>query len=310
VNDQPEKDDPGSPAGGPGEAETAPGRQSTPFLVLQFFIFPMAIVAVSVAVFVVFGLIAAEGRSARDYVQEVRSGGTNRRWQAAFELSKIIQSRKDPALEDERFVPELVALFEDAQKDDPRVRRYLALALGKVGDARAVPALLKAVGPAGADSDAEALVYSIWALGAIRDERALPELLRLSAVEDAGIRKAAVHALGSLPGEASAARLRESLQDGAEDVRWNAALALAHRGDAACVPVILGMLDRSRLGSVPGLTPEQREDAILQAVSAAAGLSQPDVTAALEVLRDSDPSLKVREATRAALGSRATPQAH
>lgn len=280
--------------------DAAPQRQSTPFLVLQFFIFPLAIVAVSVAVFVIFGLIAAEGRSARDYLQEVRSGGASRRWQAAFELSKIIQSHKDPALQDPRFVPELVALFEDAIQDDPRVRRYLALALGRVGDARAVPALLNAVG-ADAGADSEALIYSIWALGAIRDERALPELLRLAGVEDAGVRKAAVHALGSFPGEAAAARLREALQDAVPDVSWNAALALARRGDASCAPVLRGMLDRSRLGATSGLSPEQAEDAILQAVSAAALVQDAEIRSALERLRDGDPSLKVREAALGAL---------
>ncbi|MGF7473861.1 hypothetical protein WFJ45_24365, partial [Salmonella enterica subsp. enterica serovar Minnesota] len=63
-------------------AELTPERQSTPFLVLQFFVFPLSIVAVCVAVFVVFGLIASEGRGARDYLSEVRQGGANRRWQA------------------------------------------------------------------------------------------------------------------------------------------------------------------------------------------------------------------------------------
>ena len=78
------------------------------------------------AVFVVFGLIAAESKSAREYVGEVRNGGANRRWQAAFELSKVIQAKKDPALHDPKFVDELVTLFDDAE-DDPRVRRYPAL---------------------------------------------------------------------------------------------------------------------------------------------------------------------------------------
>ena len=49
-------------------AEEASARQSTPFLVLQFFVFPMAIVAVSVAVFVVFGLIASASVGAFDAV--------------------------------------------------------------------------------------------------------------------------------------------------------------------------------------------------------------------------------------------------
>lgn len=291
----------------PGQAAAAPPppeRQSTPFLVLQFFVFPMAIVASCVAVFVVFGLIAAEGKSAREYVAEVRSGGATRRWQAAFELSKLIQGKKDRALEDPRFVDELIALFEDAEKDDPRVRRYLALALGRIGDARALPALLKVVSADAKDADSETLIYSIWALGAIHDEAAAPALVRLAAAEDAGVRKAAVHALGTLPGDAARERLLQSLQDPAEDVRWNAALALARRGDAAAAPVLRSMLDRAHLDTVAGLLPEQREEAMLAAISAAALLQDEELRSALALLRKSDPSLKLRDAAGAALQSR------
>jgi hypothetical protein len=55
--------------------EPAAERQTTPFLVLQFFVFPMSIVAVCVAVFVIFGLIASDRKTPRDYLAEVRTGG-------------------------------------------------------------------------------------------------------------------------------------------------------------------------------------------------------------------------------------------
>jgi len=60
------------------------------------------------------------------------------------------------------------------------------------------------------------------------------------------------------------------------------------------------MMDRTHLETVKELSPEQREEAVIQAVTAAAGLPQPDVRAALERLRDGDPNLKVREAARRA----------
>jgi HEAT repeat protein len=296
-----------APAPPEDEPPAAPERQSTPFLVLQFFVFPMAIVASCVAVFVVFGLIAAEGKSAREYLADVRSGGTNRRWQAAFELSKVIQAKKDKALQDPRFVDELLALFQEAEKDDPRVRRYLALALGRIGDARAVPALLKVLAERDAASDSETLIYSIWALGAIRDPAAVPELVRLAGAEDDGVRKSAVHALGALPGEAARVRLVSSLEDPVEDVRWNAALALARRGDAAGAAVLRGMLDRRHLAGVPGLTEEQREEAMLAAIVAAGQLHDAELRSALAELRKHDPSLKLRNAAGVALDARPAP---
>lgn len=289
-------------------------RQTTPFLVLQFFVFPLAIVAVCVAVFVIFGLIAGESRGARDYLAEVRGGSVNRRWQAAFELSKVLQARKDPALSDPRFAEEAVRLFRESGTDDPRVRRYLALALGRLGDARAVPALLEAVEEGAAKErpvDAETQVYAVWALGAIGDASALPALVALAGGADPGLRKAAVHALGAFPGEVAQAALVKALSDATEDVRWNAAVALARRADPRAAPILLEMMDRTHLadldrrlretGLPEGLTPEQREEAMLQAVAAATVLPTPALRSALERLRDGDENLKVREAARRAL---------
>jgi HEAT repeat protein len=279
-------------------------RQTVPFLVLQFFIFPLAIVGVCVAVFVIFGLIAGEAKGARDFLAEVRTGGATRRWQAAFELSKVLQAGKDPALRDPKFRTELLKLFREAKTDDPLVRRYLALCLGRLGDPAAVPVLLEALhddGTEGHPADPETRVYALWALGAIGDPAALPELRARARDEDAGLRKTAIHALGGIPGAEARATLLAGLEDGVEDVRWNAALALARRGETAAVPVLLQMTDRAHLETVAGLTAEQREQAILEAVTSSAGLPSPELLAALRQLRENDPSLKVREAARKAL---------
>jgi HEAT repeat protein len=291
-----------SPAAAPGAEPSADEeRQSTPFLVLQFFIFPMAIVAVCVTVFVVFGLIAAEGKGAREYLDEIRTGGSNRRWQAAFELSRLIQSGGDPELEDPLFVAQALSLFEDAERDDPKVRRYLALALGRLGDRRAVPLLRQAA--IGSD-DAETRIFATWALGSIGDPAAVDDLLALAGADDVGLRKTAVHALGGFAGEAGPrAALVAALEDGVADVRWNAAVGLARAGDPRAIPVLRRMLDREQLAAVPEITPPQVESALLEAVTAAAALGSEELRQDLERLGSDDPSLKVRESARVALGS-------
>src|SRR5262245_33987561 len=177
-------------------------RQTTPFLVLQFFIFPMAIVAACVAVFVIFGLISSDAKTARDHLADVRRGGGMfgvKRWQAAFAFAGALEAEKgrDAAQRDPELVKETVALFEESKEDDPRVRRYLALALGRMRDPAAVPALLAVARDPASDQDAETLIHAILALGAIADPAAVSELVRLASHQDAGLRKAAVHALGS-----------------------------------------------------------------------------------------------------------------
>ncbi len=291
-----------------GGAEPPPEQQGAAYLVVQFLVFPLAIVAVGVGVFVLFGLITAEGKGPRDYLDLIRTGSSNRRWQAAYELSKVIQVGEDPELSDPRLVREMVTLFEDAEGDDPRVRRYLALALGRLRDARAAPSLLGYLGRVrrgeDADSDSETHIYAVWALGAIGDEAAIPELVALTAHEDPGLRKTAVHGLGVFRSEEATAALREALGDPVDDVRWNAAAALARRGDTAALPVLEQMLDREQLARDGGVTPNQSEEIILQAVAAAAFLSDASLEARLTELGDDDPSLKVRDAARRSLEHR------
>ena len=277
-------------------------RQTTPFLVLQFFIFPMAIVAVCVTVFVIFGLIASEQKGPRDLLTAVRAGGLNARWQAAYELSKALQSRS--AVPDPKFVDEAIALFEQSGNDDPRVRRYLALALGRIGDKRAAPSLIKVIENEGAEADPDTVLYAAWALGALADPQAVAPLVSLTKSPDREIRKAAYYALGSFPDASAAEALRAGLKDSVEDIRWNAALGLGRHREPEAVPVLLEMLDPVRMARVAGLRSDQREEAMLQAIAVASIFSEPSLIQALEALRDSDPDLKVRDAAREALKSR------
>jgi HEAT repeat protein len=261
-------------------------------------------VAVCVAVFVIFGLIASDRKTPRDYLAEVRTGGglfDVKRWQAAFALANALGSEKDLARKDPQFAEDLVKLFEDSSDDDPRVRRYLALSMGRLGDHRVVPALRKVLQEDQAGRDAETLIYSIWALGTLGDPATEPDLLRLAESDDAGIRKAAVHSLGVFPSAEARSALVKALGDPVEDVRWNAAVALGRRRDPAATPMLLRMLDRAHLATVPGITPEQQETALLEAVTAAGASGDAALRPALESLRQKDPSLKLREAARKAL---------
>jgi len=288
-------------------AASPPERGKVPTRILEFFFFPLVMVAVGVGVFVLFGLITTEGKRPRDYVSLIRSGDSNRRWQAAFELSKVIGSGKDARAADPRLVGDMVSLFKDAEGDDPRVRRFLALALGRLGDSQAVPTLLEYVKGVrrGEGNDPETHVYAVWALGAIGDQSAVPELVALAGHDDPGLRKTAVHALGAFRSADATAALQTSLGDAVGDVRWNAAAALAHRGDLSAVPVLEEMLDRERLGrGSEGMTPDQTEEILLQAVAGAALLHDPRLDERLTALVRDDPSLKVRAAARRGLERR------
>src|SRR5437867_2504343 len=111
------------PAETPGEP-SAPSRRRSPLV-----LFPLGLIVLAVVIYLLFGLIASEGKTSSDYLVEIRMRRADA-WQIAYELSRMLPG-EDPARRDERFVPRLVDLFRASREDDPRLRRYLALSLGE-----------------------------------------------------------------------------------------------------------------------------------------------------------------------------------
>src|SRR5262249_46317043 len=78
---------PGPP---PDPSGTDPDEPPPKASAVRFFVLPLLVVAFAVGIFLVFNLMTFDRRSPSEYLQEVRGGGPNRRWQAAFELSRSI----------------------------------------------------------------------------------------------------------------------------------------------------------------------------------------------------------------------------
>jgi HEAT repeat protein len=268
-------------------------------LVVRFFLLPLLVVGTAVGIFLVVSLMTFERRSPRDYLAEVRGGSAGRRWQAAFELSRRIGSMK-PGPERDAIATESLRLFETlspTREEDVRVRRYLVLALGKLGDKSAVPVLLKAT----KDPDPETRLYSIWALGMLGDPRAVDSVLEASHSEDSGVRKMAAYVAGKLGDPRVVPRLQVLLEDRVPDVRWNAAIALATLGDGTGIAVLRSMIDREALARQAALSADQAETAMVNALKALAILRDERTVPLLEKVAREDPNLRVRDSARRAI---------
>ena len=251
----------------PGDDEFTEEPRRRKALIVRFFLLPLVVVLAAVGIFLVFNLMTFERRGPRDYLQEVRGGAANRRWQAAFELSRSLGSL--PPEERASLTAETLRVFEGLspkRPDDVPVRRYLVLVLGRLGERQAVPALIKA---ASAD-DPDTRLYAVWALGKIGDTAGFETVLASSQSEDAGARKMAAYVLGQLGDPRAIPRLQVLAEDRVADVRWNAAIALAQLGDASGVPVLRSMIDRAALARQAQLTSEQAEAAMVNALKALA----------------------------------------
>src|SRR5207244_3928930 len=103
------------------ERETATRNPlaAAPALAVQFFLIPLAVVGVTVLAYIGFRSLLTDDRSAKDYLMEARNGGSDRRWPAAYELSRLMADPKVRA--DAGLAPALVKAYQESRTDDPRV---------------------------------------------------------------------------------------------------------------------------------------------------------------------------------------------
>src|SRR5437660_3095991 len=192
-------------------------KKPTSLLIAQFFLFPLIIIAICVGIFLLFGYLTYEQKSPQEYLNDVRNGSELCcRWQSAYELSNIISTQKEK-LRNTDFVNDIVKVYQTSLSEDPRVRRYLALTMGHLGDPRAIPALVEGLN----DTESDNQIYDMWALGSIGDSSAVPEITKKLEAKDPAIRRTAAYVLGALKDSRAAHALTVALNDSSDDVQWN-----------------------------------------------------------------------------------------
>lgn len=263
-------------------------------VVHSFFVVPFIIAIFAVIIFLVVRIMTAEPNSAYDYLEDVKIGGVTKRWQGAFELSKIL-SNPNMVPKDERFSSELISAFEYSANDkDLRVRQYLAVAMGATKDQRYVTTLIDAMN----EDEPEVMMASAFALGNIQDERAVFPLEKLLSNNEPQVRLQAVISLGKIGGGNTIPILKRMLGDPEVNVRWDAAIALAKQKDRSGQRILLDLLDRKYLDSMPNIDETEQVKAMMVVIQVAHFVQDLEMKEKLEKLRDTDPNLKIREAAR------------
>jgi HEAT repeat protein len=272
-----------------------------PRIAKRLFILPAiigSVVVLLLAVWFLFGALTREARSADSYLQDIKTAEGNRRWQAAYELSRLLDNGELKA--QEGTAAQVLTVFESVRgsQDDPRVRRYLALTLGRLESAAAVPALSGAL----EDEDAETRIYAALSLGRIGDRGATKALAGALSDKDPAVRKSAAYALGALADPSGAEALREALHDQEVDVTWNAAVALARMNDPSGADVLRSMADREFVERASqSEDPATRSEVLVTAVLGIAMIEDKGAIPALEKLAGEDPDMRVRQAAIEAL---------
>ena len=177
----------------------------------------------------------------------------------------------------------LLPLFTAASNDThPGVKRTAILALGSLGDDRALailhPLLTNTSGP-----NQHAAIGSVAQL---RNRTSVPHLLPLLESEDPLIRQYTVRALGWIPTEDSIAGLSACSRDSEEEVRTELILTLAKMTDFETGPILVLLLD---------------DDSLFLRAEAARLLGETRYAEAadplIDALKDSDPLVRINAAS-------------
>jgi hypothetical protein len=234
--------------------------------IVQLFVVPAFIVIVILGVWLTFNSLVRRS-SPEKIVEGLESGPMIARWQRANELEQMLRDKRFEQFKRDPNAAANVARILDREIDNVRensgmrdedvmFRYFLAQSLGRFEVVEGMDVLLKA---ATTDRDPrELLVRHGAAQGiaerimnlqqldppiAIEDQAVESTLLRLAEDEEWILRSYAVMALGMLGTPAGIEKLGVLVNDPEPDVRYNAALPLAHRGDQRSVETLAEMLD-------------------------------------------------------------------
>jgi HEAT repeat protein len=280
------------------EEEKQEEKERSVLILFRFVLVPLIVVGIVVFLIVLFGQMALREKSVSDYLYDIRTGSQSERWQAAYHLSNLLANpKKNYTTEARKHLPEMILIFEKSKGTDPEIRRYLALALGRLQDSRAVPALQDSL----SDDDGQTVIWSIWALGAIGDKSSTPVIIEKLESSDSGIRVMSAYVLGALEDPRAIPPLQGHLEDSSVEVSWNAAIALSRYNDASGSALLSKMLHRDYLAAYPRLTEERKEELMINAIQASRKLHTPELMARIKGISTSDPNPRVRDAAIKAL---------
>jgi HEAT repeat protein len=272
-----------------GEELLPPVEEPSAKFIMQLFVVPMLIVAVLAGGYVLLGmLVRSTTVDPGKLIKGIEHGPSVARWQRASELADMLNSKRYAALKrDHREAAHLARILdrEIEQSNDGNdgqeaatLRFFLARALGEFEVHDGIDVLLKAAETKRTPSDEpvrrsaiEAIAVRTYNLQQLDPPEQLshpelePTLIRLAGEGDAAIRTRATFALGKLGTPAAIEKLEALVDDPDADTRYNAAVALAHRGNAKGVPTLAEMLDVSELAKRAEKKEDERPSGFIRA---------------------------------------------
>ena len=266
-------------------------------IVHSFFVVPFLIAAFGVLIFFIWSLLTYESKSIEEYIIDIKVGGATKRWQSAYELSRLLNNKDQYPISD-RFANEMLSAYEYALLDpNTQVRQYLIRAMGQTKDLRFLETIKSAI-----DQDNENVIAdAVYALSFYNEYSNVNIISKLIFNSSSLVRNRVAVALGEMPKTSGTFALKDLLNDTEPNVRWNAAISLAKHGDSSGKNEILNLLDRDYLDKFESIDRYEKEQVLMIAVKISPLLNDKDIDKAVLLISQKDDNLKLRDEAMKAL---------
>ena len=260
-------------------------------LFYSFFLIPFMIAIFGAIFFLLFRFITYETNDATELLNQVKIGSATKRWQSAFELSKVLNN-PETVPEDIAFKNQMISAYNHSINDDPLVRAYLAIAMGATGDNYYAVELLNGLD----DESRESRLAAIQAVGMVQTNLAVTKLINILNISDfQDERLAATMSLGFIGDDRAIPKLNELLNDNEPNIRWDSAIALAKMGVKTSIPVIENLMNRDYLMTFPELDYKEIDKVIMTAIETSTLIVDSTFEPSLIELAKNDQSLTIRD---------------
>ena len=266
------------------------GQSRMYVLFYSFFLLPLMITVFGVMFFLIVKFLTFETEDPYDLLNNIKFGSASKRWQSAYELSKIL-SDQELIPSDNSFKEMFVNAYQKSTHDDYKVKMYLILAMGKTKDVYYGDALMEALD----DELLDIRLAAIQSLGQLRYINAADDLS--SFVMNSNYNEevlASIISLGQIGDKKSISLLKQMLKHEEPNIRWDSAIALAKMNNDSGKFIINDLLNRQYYDSYKNVDQWEEDKAIMTAVQISSQLKDPYFKKNLVTLATYDSNMEIR----------------
>jgi len=266
------------------------GQSRVYVLFYSLFLLPLMITIFGVMFFLIVKFLTFETEDPYDLLNNIKYGSASKRWQSAYELSKILSNQELTPLENS-FKEMFINAYQKSDHDDYKVKMYLILAMGKTKDVYYGDALMDGLD----DELLDIRLAAIHSLGQLQYDESISKLSNfiINSNYDEEV-LASIISLGQIGDKKSIPLLKQMLNHEEPNIRWDSAIALAKMNDYSGKLIINDLLSREYYGNYSNIDKWEENKAIMTAVQISSQLKDPYFKKNLVTLAKYDSNMEIR----------------